>query len=234
MNHVGEPDAPWEPRSTAEVLDRRRTANGEIVLRRGAAGVELICDGVFAMSSHLGGHSERLQVELTLRAASPARALLIGGLGLGFALARAVADPTLRRIEVVEVEPAIIDWHRSLLAELTAGALDDPRVTVVEDDVADVIRERHSLDAIVLDVDNGPQWLLRPDNARLYRPAFLDSCATALRRRGALSVWAAHHSPELLAMLTPRFARVESVDVEVPRGDPDWIVVASGPRADTG
>lgn len=226
-------DDPLRPRPASEVLDRRVTATGEIVLRRSGEGFELITDGAFAMASHLGGRSERRQVDLTIAAVHRPRHLVVAGLGLGLALAHAVGFPGLRRITVVEIEQAVIDWHRTLLRELTAGALDDPRVQVVNDDIAAVVhRADEPADALVLDVDNGPSWLLRPDNARLYEPPFLDACADLLQGQGALSVWGQGPSPPLVSALRRRFADVEEVLVPVPRGEPDWICVARGPRPD--
>ena len=215
----------------AEVLDRRPTAAGEIVLRRTGAGFEIIVDGVFAMANHLGGRSEQHQVEVTLGAVDEPATVLIGGLGLGYALNRAVTDPRLRHIVVAEVEPAVIEWHHSYLSELTAAALGDPRVVVIEGDVAAVVDGAAArFDAIVLDVDNGPDWLIRPDNARLYEAPFVDACATALTPTGALSVWGAQPSARLRHAFDRRFGRVDEYRVEVPRGDSDWFCVASRPR----
>lgn len=215
----------------AEVLDRRPTAAGEIVLRRTGGGFEIIVDGVFAMADHVGGRSEQHQVEVTLAAAADPQTVLIGGLGLGYALNRAVTDPRLRHIVVAEVEPAVIDWHQSYLSELTAAALNDPRVVVIEDDVAAVVEGAQGrFDAIVLDVDNGPDWLIRPDNARLYEAPFVAACVSALTSTGALSVWGSQPSEELRRELEHPFSRVDEHGVEVPRGEPDWICVASRPR----
>jgi spermidine synthase len=214
------------------VLDRRTTATGEVVLRRSASGVEVIVDGAFAMSSHLDGRSERRQIELTLAAASRPRSLLIGGLGLGLALARAVAVPTLDAITVVEVEPVIVGWHRTHLRELTGDALEDPRVTVVVGDVLDELaRTGPSLDAIALDVDNGPSWLLRPGNVALYRSSSIRQAARRLAPTGAMSVWAPGPVPALAAALTDSFARVEVTELPVPRGPADRVVVATRPHA---
>ena len=221
----------------AEVLDRRATADGEVVLRRADGGFEIIVDGVFAMASHHGGRSEQYQVDVTLDAVQAPRTVLIGGLGLGFAVNRAVTHRRLDHIVVAEVEPAIIDWHRSYLSELPAHALRDPRVTMVEGDVAAVVGSAAaaidavatSFDAIMLDVDNGPDWLIRPDNARLYEPPFVAGCAKVLTAGGALSVWGSQPSAALVCDLSRRFARVDEHRVAVPRGEPDWICVASRP-----
>ena len=214
------------------VLDRTLGVTGELVLRRHGAAHELLIDGAFAMSSHIGGTSERTQVDATLAAASgePQR-LLLGGLGLGLSLAHAVGVGSLRSIVVVEVEPKVVDWHRTLLRETTDDALADGRVSVTVGDVADVLADAdvEPFDAIALDVDNGPDWLLRQANARLYEPAFLDRAAARLRPGGAFSVWGSRQAPGLVAALAGRFARVEEIEIPVPRGEPDWLCVAAGP-----
>ncbi len=215
------------------VLDRAPGVTGELVLRRHGEAHELLIDGIFAMSSHLGGSSERTQVDATLAAATgePQR-LLLGGLGLGLSLSQAVGVGSLRSIVVVEVEPRIVDWHRSLLRETTGGALADGRVSVTVGDVADVLADGHvePFDAIALDVDNGPDWLLRQANARLYEPGFLDRAAARLRSGGAFSVWGSTQAPGLVAALAVRFSRVEEVEIPVPRGEPDWLCVAADPQ----
>jgi spermidine synthase len=217
--------------AATQVLARHAAPDGVFVLRRSATVIELVTPGGFAMSSHLGGRSEQLQVELTLAAVPQPRRLLLGGLGLGYALRRAVADRRLERIEVVEIEPVLLRWHHAHLGDLTGAALADPRVTVHIGDVAALILEHErDLDAIALDVDNGPEWLLRPANAALYRPPCLAALAEALRDTGAASVWGAARSAGLAASLGTVFAHVDEHAFPVPRGVPDWCCVASLPR----
>jgi hypothetical protein len=98
--------------------------------------------------------------------------LLIGGYGMGFTLRAALAAlPPGGRATVSELVPEILDWARGPMAQLAAGCLDDPRVTIVERDVASMIAEaRAAYDAILLDVDNGPDGLVREANDRLYSP----------------------------------------------------------------
>jgi spermidine synthase len=117
--------------------------------------------------------------------------VLVGGLGMGFTLAAA-----LRRVQpdaelvVAEVFPAVVEWNRGVLAHLAGRPLDDPRVVVRACDVADVIREPGAaFDAILLDVDNGPDALTRKPNHRLYSPAGLAVTFGALRPGGVLGVW---------------------------------------------
>ena len=123
----------------------------------------------------------------------PAPRVLIGGYGMGFTLRAALgALGGDARVTVVELVPAIVDWARGPMAELTAGCLDDPRLTLVVGDVAAAIAQGAGRwDAVLLDVDNGPDGLVRPANDRLYSPAGLAAAKSALRPDGVLAVWSA-------------------------------------------
>ena len=220
-----------DPDARPVVLDRRAGLTGELALRRRGDVHELVIDGTFSMSDHLDGASERRQVDLTLAAARSPRRLLLGGLGLGLALDQARRAPELTHIVVAEVEPTIVEWHRSLLRPTRGGPLDDGRVEVRIGDVADVLAATgEPFDAIALDVDNGPDWLIRPANARLYEPSFLEVVSDRLTADGAFSIWSDRRVPALATALHERFERVDEHDVAVPRGQPDWLCVAAGPR----
>ena len=129
--------------------------------------------------------------------------LLIGGYGMGFTLRAALA--TLgpdASITLAEIVPEIIDWARGPMRELTAGCLDDPRVLVMMDDVALLIdAAREGYDAILLDVDNGPEGLTRALNDGLYSNKGLRSAMRALKPRGVLAVWSADAEPAFTAQL---------------------------------
>ncbi|MEV5830988.1 spermidine synthase [Spirillospora sp. NPDC052242] len=215
---------------TAEVVERAAGIGGELVLRRDGAHYEIISNGVFLMDTR-GGTSERLLVRAAADGlAAPAR-MLIGGLGVGFSLAEALALPQIAHVTVVEREPAVIGWHRSLLRPWSRGALDDPRVTVKRADLLDVLADPAAgrYDALCLDVDNGPDWTVTPGNARLYGPAGLALLASRLTPRGTLAVWSAGAAPGFEARLRDAFARVETLPVEVPRGEPDMVYLARDP-----
>ncbi len=220
---------------TAEdaVLDRRATPHGEVALRRVGPHWEIIVNGVSCMSTAWGGRSEARLVAATLTASGRGRRVLLGGLGLGCSLRAALAVPTVAEVVVVEREPAVVDWHRGLLRELSEAALDDPRVQVVVADLVDLVaagRVAGAFDAVCVDVDNGPHRTVSPRNRWLYGREGVDRLAALLAGDGALGVWSAHPAPDLAAVLATRFARVHSELVPVPRGQPDLVLVGSQRR----
>ena len=141
--------------------------------------------------------------------------LLIGGYGMGFTLRAALAS--LRgdaKVTVAELVPRVVDWARGPMAALTAGCLDDPRVQVVLDDVAAVIAAgRGVYDAILLDVDNGPDGLTRADNDGLYAPAGLAAARAALKPGGILAIWSAAPDKAFARRLGAAGLAVEEVAV---------------------
>ncbi|WP_423606497.1 spermidine synthase [Sphingomonas sp. MS122] len=154
----------------------------------------IVLDRNELMSSRMSGSEEAL-AELTLaRLRSPGSAqLLIGGYGMGFTLRKALAllGPAGEAV-VAELVPGIIDWARGPMAGLAAGCLDDPRTQVVIGDVgAAIARARGEYDAILLDVDNGPDGLTRLANDRLYTFDGLRAAKAALKPGGVLAVWSA-------------------------------------------
>jgi spermidine synthase len=119
--------------------------------------------------------------------------LLIGGLGMGFTLAAALRQVGEQaQVLVAELVPAVVAWNRGPLGEHAGHPLDDPRVTVREGDVARTLKARQkAYDAILLDVDNGPEGLTRKENNWLYSIYGLNAAYAALRPRGLLAVWSA-------------------------------------------
>jgi spermidine synthase len=212
------------------VLDRRTGPYGEVVLRRHGELLQIIANGCFLMDTS-DGRSERLLVDAALAAlgpldARPAPHVLIGGLGVGFSLAHAAADPRWGRITVVERESAVVDWHRSgPLSELTAEALADPRCDILTTDLITHVNERSATyDALCLDIDNGPHWTVTQDNKSLYSQDGIASCARVLRPGGVLAVWSARPSPEFEGTLrNAGFFRVRTEEVPVARGVPDAV-----------
>ena len=154
----------------------------------------IVLDRNELMSSRMSGSEEALAVMTSERLRDLAGPrLLIGGYGMGFTLRAALAVlPKGACVTVAELVPEILAWARGPMAELTAGCLDDPRVELVERDVAMLIGEaRTSYDAILLDVDNGPDGLVRGANEQLYSARGLATAKAALKPDGLLAIWSA-------------------------------------------
>jgi spermidine synthase len=168
------------------------------------------------MSTRMRGSEEALAV-LTLErlVGNPAPHLLIGGYGMGFTLRAALAALGPKgRVTVAELVPEILQWARGPMAELTGESLNDPRVTVIQGDVADAIAagaERY--DAILLDVDNGPDGLVRDENDRIYSRPGLLAARRALRPGGVLAVWSAAPDKAFTRRLYAAKFAVEEVEV---------------------
>lgn len=227
MTQAGERDHPV-------VVGRAWTARGELVLRRAGDHHEIIHNGVFLMDTRAGA-SERLLVSAALQACGAAApSVVIGGLGVGFSLVEALADARVRAVTVVEVESAVIGWHRpgGPLATWSHGALADPRTRVVRADVAAWLAGDHGVhDVVCLDVDNGPEWTVTRANRELYGDAGVEMLARRLTPTGALTVWSAMPAPRFQERLRRRFASVEVREVpSATRGGPDVVYVAAGPR----
>jgi spermidine synthase len=154
----------------------------------------IVLDRNELMSTRMSGSEEALAT-MTCDRLGEARAphLLIGGYGMGFTLRAALGRlGTQARVTVAELMPEIIEWARGPMAAVAAGCLDDPRVTLVQRDVAMVIGDAAAAyDAILLDVDNGPDGLVRLANDRIYTLSGLASARKALRPGGVLAVWSA-------------------------------------------
>ncbi|MEA3011441.1 MAG: hypothetical protein QOJ91_3133 [Sphingomonadales bacterium] len=173
------------------------------------------------MSTRLRGSEEALATLACERIAGRARpAILIGGLGMGFTLRAALS--ALGRdsaVTVSELVPAIISWARGPMAHIHAGSLEDPRVRIVESDVGDLIAQaRSGFDAILLDVDNGPDALSRDTNDRLYDLDGLSRAKAALKPGGLLAIWSAAADPAFSRRLAMAGFRVEEVTVRAHAG----------------
>jgi spermidine synthase len=182
---------PWE------LLDRAQVPGngGELRLyRRGDEYSIRIAGSGELMNSRVHGSEDALAEQACARLAGCLQPrLLIGGLGMGFTLAAAlrhVADQA--QLLVVELVPAVVLWNRELLGVLAGHPLQDPRVRVRVDDVARILDTRQpEYDAILLDVDNGPEGLTHRDNDWLYSVDGLCAAYASLRPQGVLAVWSA-------------------------------------------
>ena len=158
----------------------------------------IVVDRDELMSSRMSGSEEALAVMTAQRlGARAAPHWLIGGYGMGFTLRAALSElPSDGRVTVAELVPEIIDWAKGPMAAMTGSSLDDPRVTIRIGDVADTIAGgRATYDAILLDVDNGPDGLVLAANDRLYSTAGLAAARAALTKDGILAIWSAAPDP---------------------------------------
>lgn len=223
-----------EAGSRPVVLDRVTGECGELVLRRAGEHFEIIANGVFLMDTR-NGESERLLVDAAAERMPAGGSMLVGGLGVGFSLRAALNHPKVGEVVVVERERAVLDWNRGPLAGRHGDALADPRARCVPADLLTWLAgcdERFG--AICVDVDNGPEWTVTEGNAALYGEAGLGLLAGALAPGGVLAVWSAGASPAFVDRLTARFGPVLTLEVPVPRGEPDLIFLAgAGDRIDT-
>lgn len=172
------------------------------------------------MSSRLSGSEEALALLTCDRLQTEAPHLLIGGYGMGFTLRAALARlGPQARFTVAELVPEIFDWARGPMAALTAGCLDDPRVELV---IRDVFRAmsgaERRYDAILLDVDNGPDGLVRTDNDQIYSMHGLTAAKSALKPGGVLAIWSAAPDERFARRLKHAGFQVEEVMVRAGRG----------------
>lgn len=178
----------WTTVETARVAD-----GGELVLaRRGDDEWVVRIDQRLLMTNRMHD-SEIALAERALEYLTDVQSVLVGGLGLGYTL-RAVLDrvPENAEVTVVELVPELAEWNRKHLGALNEHPLDDPRCSVVIDDVFDLIkRSPGEFDVILLDVDNGPRALTQAKNQRLYDRAGVRACRKALRPGGVVGVWSA-------------------------------------------
>ena len=198
-----------------QLIDTAQVPGGEeLRLFRRGADFMIVLDRNELMNSRMSGSEEALAVMTVERLAGrKAPRLLIGGYGMGFTLRAALAVvPAGAELVVAELVPEIISWARGPMAELAAGCLDDARVRIVSEDVAVSIGAgRGAYDAILLDVDNGPDGLTRKGNDRLYSEAGLAAARAALRPGGVLAVWSAAPDAKFARRLSQAGFVVEEV-----------------------
>jgi len=185
---------PWQQIDTARVPG----AEVDLRLMRRGAEFSMMLGQNELMNSRLIGSEQALATLACKRIEAVKRPhLLIGGLGMGFTLRAALAVlGSEARIVVAELVPAVIDWARGPMAEVFGNSLADPRASIRSADVLDVIQSHISaFDAILLDVDNGPEGLIRRANDALYDSKGLKAIRRALRPGGVLAVWSSGPNP---------------------------------------
>jgi len=176
----------------------------------------IVLDRNELMSSRMSGSEVALATMTCARLAGRNHPrLLIGGYGMGFTLRAALEVlGSGARVTVAELVPEIIEWARGPMEDLAAGCLEDPRVELVLEDVAEVIRSGTcTYDAILLDVDNGPDGLTRDANDQLYSARGLRAAKAALKPGGVLAIWSAARDDAFAGRLRKTGFRVEEVAV---------------------
>jgi spermidine synthase len=214
-------------------IARAESERGELVLRSRRAGsaaevLELRANGVFVMDT-AETSSERALASAALELVDSPRTVLVGGLGLGFTMREVLADPRVERCTVVEIEQDLVDWMRNGTIPHGPAMLADERLTVVVNDVALAFAEAGEVtyDLVLLDVDNGPGYLVHDANALLYRTPFLRDVRRVTRQ--ALVIWSAEAAPELESALGEVFDEVRALAYDVQlgrRAETYWLYVA--------
>ncbi len=208
---------PWVQIDSAQVTG----GGAELRLMRRGSEFSIMAGAVPLMNSRFSG-SEIFLAEVAcdrLRGRANCR-ILIGGYGMGFTLRAALAGfGADAKITVAELVPAVLQWARGPMAELTAGCLDDRRSSIFEGDVGTAIgMAQASYDAILLDVDNGPDGLSRSANDRLYDRQGLKAAHRALRPNGLLAVWSAAADKAFVGRLSHAGFAVEEITARANKG----------------
>jgi spermidine synthase len=218
---------------------RAESPRGEIVLRERRdpdAGpnapvvLELRVNGLFVMDT-CETSSEKGLATAALGQVEEPRSVLVGGLGLGFTTHEVLADSRVERVVVVEIEDALVQWMRDGTVPHGPSYLADERLTVMTTDIRLALAEAgpSTYDLVLLDVDNGPGFLVYDDNAAIYQQEFLDRARRCMRTGGALVIWSAAESPLLQADMEAVFGNAVAVPYDVSlqsREEHYWIYLA--------
>ena len=218
-----------------EVVARSVSERGELVLRRrqrgsGPPSLELRANGVFVMDS-VEITSEVALARAALALIDTPDAVLVGGLGLGYTLDAVLADSRVGTCAVVEIDPTLVNWMRDGTIPHGPRLLADHRVTTVVADIAAALSEATpgGYDVVLLDVDNGPGYLVHAHNAVLYDASLLTQVHRVLRPGGIVAIWSAAEAPELERTLRGVFGGAESRSYDVDlqgRSEKYWLILA--------
>lgn len=220
-----------------ECIDTAHVPDGGVLrLLRCGTSYSIQCGEDELMGSEAFGSEQALARLAIDRMGERRDRILIGGLGMGFTLGTALDMlPPTTAVVVAELVPEVADWARGPLAHLFGDAISDPRVSLQIRDVHDLIAgASEEFDAILLDVDNGPDGFMRPANDRLYCNWGLRAARAALRPGGVLAVWSAYTDDAFCARLTSAGFAVEEVmvpDHAGPDRAPYTIWLATRPAA---
>lgn len=216
-------------------IARAESERGELVLRErrdesAPSALELRANGVFVMDT-LETSTEQALATAALAQVDEPRRVVVGGLGLGFTMHEVLRDSRVEKCAVVEIEQSLVDWMRDGTIPHGPGMLADDRVTVVVADVAVALAEAQpaSYDLVLLDVDNGPGYLVHDANGALYEAPALEAARQALRTGGVLAVWSADEAPDLERTMRSVFGNVEAHPFDVLLQDRDekyWLYAA--------
>jgi spermidine synthase len=209
---------------------RAESPRGDVVLRERREDntptiLELRVNGVFVMDT-LGTTSERALTNTALALVARPTRVLVGGLGLGFTMHEVLADSRVEACTVVEIEQAVVDWMRDGTIAHGPRLLADERVTVVVADVGVALAEapESAYDVVLLDVDNGPDYLVHDANDALYKEPFLQAARRATGQ--VLVIWSSSPAPQLEAAMAAVFGNVLATPCAVRLGERDeqyWL-----------
>ena len=208
------PEGPEE--TTYADLARAESDRGELVLRRrsserAADVLELRANGVFVMDTQETS-TEMALAEAALQLVEEPLRVVVGGMGLGFTTQRVLADQRVEEVVVVEIEEALVRWMRDGTVPHGPALLADKRVRIVNADILMAVAEATATyDLVLLDVDNGPRYLVHDANEAIYEHDFLASTKRIVNPGGALVIWSANPAPELQRTMEEVFGNAEEL-----------------------
>ncbi len=218
---ANEPPGPhnWSPLEDGEhLVDIAYVPDGSrLRLIQSGADFAILLDHNELMSTDFSASEEVLaKLACAELSGKSAISMLIGGYGMGYTLRAALKQlGSDAEVTVAEIVPKILEWARGPMQIITNGCLDDPRVQVVQDDVAILLEAAcEGYDCILLDVDNGPEGLTRPVNDWLYSEEGLIAARRALRSGGILAIWSATHDDRFAGRLARNGFSVKVIETE--------------------